>query len=526
MINAKYAADERKVPITNAIRAALVIYLIVSVNPVFSQAREPDAKVDLSSDRPNIIFLFADDQRPDTISAYGNPHIRTPHLDQLARRGTNFRRNYCAGSFSGAVCVASRAMLMTGQPWMKLPSGRPASEWGDAIPLPARLSAEGGYQTFIIGKWHNGPAMLKRSFQNGRSVYMGGMANHADFTVQDLNAGKLSAKRKAESFSSELFADEAVRFIETAESDQPFFLYVAFMAPHDPRNPPQPYREMYYQSPPPLPENFVPLHPFNNGPQASAGRDESLAPWPREASVIRDQLCEYYGLVTHLDEQLGKIMRAIKKHSHHENTVVIYTADHGLAMGSHGLLGKQNIYEESMQSPLIIAGPGIPQGQSTQALNYIHDMYATVCETAQVTPPAEVESRSLWPVIRGESTEIHPSLFLPFQEHQRAVVTPDWKLHVYPKINHQLLFDLKNDPLEMSNLASDSLHEDQVENLLAQMQHWRQKWGDTLPLETEAPEPFKPVYDNGKRTIDRWQPKWILDKYFDGKETTQRRNTP
>ena len=179
-----------------------------------------------------------------------------------------------------------------------------------------------------------------------------------------------------------------------------------------------------------------------------------------------------------------------------------------------------------MQSPLIIAGPGIPQGQSTQALNYIHDMYATVCETAQVTPPAEVESRSLWPVIRGESTEIHPSLFLPFQEHQRAVVTPDWKLHVYPKINHQLLFDLKNDPLEMSNLASDSLHEDQVENLLAQMQHWRQKWGDTLPLETEAPEPFKPVYDNGKRTIDRWQPKWILDKYFDGKETTQRRNTP
>ncbi|MEC8301889.1 MAG: sulfatase-like hydrolase/transferase, partial [Planctomycetota bacterium] len=111
MINAKYAADERKVPITNAIRAALVIYLIVSVNPVFSHAREPDAKVDLSSDRPNIIFLFADDQRPDTISAYGNPHIRTPHLDQLARRGTSFRRNYCAGSFSGAVCVASRAML-------------------------------------------------------------------------------------------------------------------------------------------------------------------------------------------------------------------------------------------------------------------------------------------------------------------------------------------------------------------------------------------------------------------------------
>ena len=93
MIDTNYAADERRVPITNAIRAALVTYMTVCVNPVFSQAREPDAKVDLSSDRPNIIFLFADDQRPDTISAYGNPHIRTPHLDQLARRGTSFRRN-------------------------------------------------------------------------------------------------------------------------------------------------------------------------------------------------------------------------------------------------------------------------------------------------------------------------------------------------------------------------------------------------------------------------------------------------
>ena len=189
--------------------------------------------------RPNIVFLFADDQRADTISAHGNPHIQTPNLDQLASEGFSFRRNYCAGSFSGAVCVASRAMLMTGKHWMNLPSERPASDWGNATTLPSLLKSEAGYKPFIIGKWHNGRGTLEQSFSNGRSVYMGGMANHADFQVQDLTDGKLSVKRAAEGFSSTVFADEAVDFIETAKSDQPFFLYVAFMAPHDPRNPPE-----------------------------------------------------------------------------------------------------------------------------------------------------------------------------------------------------------------------------------------------------------------------------------------------
>ena len=212
--------------------------------------------------RPNIVFLFADDQRADTIGAHGNPHIRTPNLDQLAAEGFSFRRNYCAGSFSGAVCVASRAMLMTGRHWMNLPANKPASNWGDATVLPALLTSSGNYNSFIVGKWHNGRGTLDKSFTNGRSIYMGGMANHADFQVQDLADGKLSPKRDAGGFSSTVFADEAVKFIQNAGDDQPFFLYAAFMAPHDPRNPPEKYREMYYKKRPPLPENFLPQHPF------------------------------------------------------------------------------------------------------------------------------------------------------------------------------------------------------------------------------------------------------------------------
>jgi len=476
--------------------------------------------------RPNIVFLFADDQRADTIGAHGNPHIQTPNLDQLAADGFSFRRNYCAGSFSGAVCVVSRTMLMTGRHWMNLPANKPASNWGDATVLPALLTTSGNYNSFIVGKWHNGRGTLDKSFTNGRSIYMGGMANHADFQVQDLTDGKLGPKRDAGGFSSTVFADEAVKFIQNAGSDHPFFLYVAFMAPHDPRNPPEKYRQMYYEKRPPLPANFLPQHPFKNAPQATSGRDESLAPWPRTKEVISDQLCEYYGLVTHLDEQVGRVLKALKESPHADNTIVVYTADHGLAMGSHGLLGKQNVYEQSMRCPLILRGPGIPSGKSSTALTYIHDLYSTICDFAGIKTPDGIDSQGLNSIMNGQVASIRESLFLPFQDNQRAVSNGKWKLHIYPKINHRLLFDLSNDPHELNNLAADPAHKADAERMQALMESWRKRLGDPSPLSVENPEPKKPQYDNSKRVLDVWQPKWIRDKYFDGRDNPNHGKRP
>ena len=470
-----------------------------------------------ASARPNIIFLFADDQRADTIGAHGNPHIQTPNLDKMAAAGFSFRRNYCAGSFSGAVCVASRAMLMTGRHWMSLPAKRPAADWGDSTVLPAHLASQ-GYQSFIVGKWHNGQGTLQKSFTEGKSLYMGGMANHADLKVQDLSGGKLGPKRQASEFSSTEFADSAIEFLEQSKGAAPFFLYVAFMAPHDPRNPPEKYREMYYRNRPPLPANFLPQHPFQNAPQATSGRDEGLASWPRTKAMISDQLAEYYGLVTHLDEQVGRILEALARTPHADNTIVIYTADHGLAMGSHGLLGKQNVYEQSMACPLIIQGPNIPRG-SSNAYTYIHDLYATICDLGKVPTPAS-DARSLLPLMNGQAKQVHSSLYLPFQDNQRAVSDGRWKLHVYPKINHQLLFDLESDPHEMNNLAASPEHREQLARMGKLMDNWRQKLGDPYPLQVANPAPKEPAYDNEKRVLDVWQPKWIRDKYFDGRERT------
>ena len=406
---------------------------------------------------------------------------------------------------------------MTGRHWMNLPAKKPQSNWGDATTLPTLLTSNGDYRSFIVGKWHNGKGTLDRSFTDGRSIYMGGMANHADFQVQDLTDGKLSPKRAAGGFSSTVFADEAVDFISNAGRDQPFFLYVAFMAPHDPRNPPEKYRQMYYRKRPPLPENFLPQHPFQNAPQATSGRDESLAPWPRTKEVISDQLCEYYGLVTHLDEKVGRVLQALQNSPHADNTVVIYTADHGLAMGSHGLLGKQNVYEQSMSCPLILRGPGIPEGKSSNAFTYVHDLYSTICDFADVETPAGVDSRNLTPVMKGQVKGVRDSLFLPFQDNQRSIRDVRWKLHVYPRINHQLLFDLSTDPHEIENVAADPAHRAELERMTSLMETWRTRLNDPHPLSVENAEPKKPQYDNRARVLDRWQPKWIRDKYFDGR---------
>ncbi len=476
------------------------------------------AAAQAKTSRPNIIFLFADDQRADTIGAHGNPHIQTPNLDRLAADGFSFRRNYCGGSFSGAVCVASRAMLMTGLHWQRIPSAKKASDW-DGLPLlPTLLESRGDYRTFIVGKWHNGRKTLQRAFTSGRSVYMGGMANHAAFSVQDLVDGELSSKRDAGGFSSSVFADAAVDFIEGASAERPFFLYVAFMAPHDPRNPPEAYRQQYYDKRPPLPQNFLPLHPFKNAPQTTMGRDEGLAPWPRTRAVISDQLCEYYGLITHLDEQVGRILKTLRQSPHGENTIVIYTADHGLAMGSHGLLGKQNIYEQSMRSPLIMSGPGIPRNQSSEAFTYILDLYATVCGFAGIQAPTEVDARNLAPLMAGKVEAVHDSLFLPFQDNQRAVSDGRWKLHIYPKINHRLLFDLEADPHEMNNLAEDPAMQAPLARMTTLMESWRNRLGDRDPLHVDHPEPKEVDYNTLKRTLDVWQPQWIRDKYFGGRQ--------
>lgn len=466
------------------------------------------------SPRPNVLFLFADDLAPNALGALGNDHVHTPHLDRLISTGVRFAANYCMGSMHGAVCQPSRAMVMSGRTLWRVPM-----DLADTPTLPETLGAA-GYATFGTGKWHNGRASFARSFDIGSAVMHGGMSDHTKVPICDLDAdGSWTEVREGEAFSSELFADAVIEFLDDpARGDgpaAPFFAYVAFTAPHDPRQPPEPYLSQNRQRRPPLPGNFMPQSEVDTG--ALTVRDEKLLPWPREEAPLRDQIAEYHGLIEHLDAQVGRILAALRASGRADDTIIVFAADHGLAMGSHGLLGKQSLYEHSMRAPMAITGPGIPAGE-VRTLTYLLDLPATLWDLTGVAPPAGVEGRSLRPVweamAEGRQEGVRSSIYTCYAASIRAVREGSLKLIRYPRIDHVQLFDLARDPLELMNLAADPAHaatRARLEGLLAQ---WHARSGDPHPLSVEEPGPVRVDLTGRDRKPDRWQPPWIVDKYF------------
>jgi arylsulfatase A-like enzyme len=461
------------------------------------------------ADPPNILFILADDQRTDTIAAYGNPHIKTPNLDALVRQGFSFQNNYCMGSMHGAVCQPSRAMMLSGKAYFRIPMDL------KGVPTLPQHLGENGYRTFVTGKWHNQRPALKKSFQQGKNIFMGGMSNHLKVPLVDLAPdGKITAQRIGEKRSSELFADAAVEFLETQrETKNPFYAYVSMTAPHDPRQPSKKYRTYYSKNRPPLPENFLPQHPFNNG--RLIVRDENLAAWPRQPDVVQEQLAEYYGLISHMDEQIGRILNAVEATGKKENTIIVYAADHGLAMGSHGLLGKQNLYEHSMKAPLIFVGPGIPEGGSSELLTYLLDITPTLYRVAEIPVPPGLDGVDLEPVWTGNRTSTRNTLFTSYEDIQRAVRDDRWKIIRYPKIDHTQLFDLENDPFEMNDLAKDKTYSKHFGRLMAEMVGWQTRLGDTAPLRPRTFTPKTKDLTGTPREPDQHQPPWIVEKYFE-----------
>ncbi len=289
-------------------------------------------------------------------------------------------------------------------------------------------------------------------------------------------------------------------------------MYVAFTVPHDPRQPPEPFARYYYEHRPPAPANFMPQHPFNLG-QWLTVRDENLAPWPRTEQVIREQLAEYYAMISGLDYQIGRVLEKLESAGKAENTIIVFSADHGLALGSHGLLGKQSLYEHSQKSPLIFAGPGIPNG-STGALTYLLDIPATVLSVAGVGVPPELDGKDLSAIWTGAGSKVRDSLFLAFAKEIRAVRDERYKLIRYPQIDFLQLFDLRNDPDELENLAADPSQEERIRAMTALVAQWQACLEDQQPLQVSDPQPREVDLTGRSRTPDKWQPQWIVDKYF------------
>ena len=222
-----------------------------------------------SPDRPNVLFFFCDDQQADTIAALGNKHIQTPNLDRLTQRGVAFRRAYMMGGMQGATCVPSRAMLLTGQSLFHIDEKLMRDEtWPAAF-------GRAGYETFLSGKWHNGAPSISKSFQRARSMLVAGMADPMNAELSHLENGSITPPKLSPKHACAAFADEAIAFIQGAHA-KPFFAYIPFDGPHDPHIVPPDFPLTYDPAKIPLPSNFLPLHPWDNGHMNN--RDETLLP--------------------------------------------------------------------------------------------------------------------------------------------------------------------------------------------------------------------------------------------------------
>jgi arylsulfatase A-like enzyme len=442
----------------------------------------PEAQRSRRGERPNILFLFSDDQRFDTIGALGNPYIDTPNLDRLVRRGTAFTHAHIMGSTAPAVCAPSRAMLLTGRGLFRIPESF-AMPWSSSgkpgecpyITFPEHFRAA-GYSTFVTGKWHNERPTLARGFSDGGAIFFGGMADHLATPVHEYDpSGKYPREtaRAGETFSSELFSDAAIRFLEGYTDSAPFMMYVSYTAPHDPRMAPEPFASRYAPEEIPLPPNFMPEHPFDNGELRI--RDEELAPWPRTPEIVREHVAAYYAMISHLDAQVGRVLEALDRTGHARDTIIVFAGDNGLGVGQHGLLGKQNLYEHSVRVPLLLAGPGIPEGETRDTLAYLHDLFPTICDLAGLDTPDSVEGRSLARALARPKTVVRDSIYYLYRDFQRGVRRGPWKLLRYDVDGqqHTQLFNLDQDPYELRNLAEDpafaSQRRELEELLVAQM---------------------------------------------------------
>ncbi len=430
-----------------------------------------------ATQRPNILFLFTDDQRFDALRAIGNPEVVTPNMDRLVAQGTAFTHATVQGSTVPAVCQPSRAMLMTGRTLYHAPR-----DCGDFVTLPELLQAH-GYVTFGTGKWHNAPPSYARSFTNGARIFYGGMSNHLEVPVHDFDpTGEYPPETRyvGKRFSSELFSDAAIDFLQRHDGERPFFAYVSYTAPHDPRMAPREYAEMYDPGKVAVPENFHPVHPFDNGEMVI--RDEMLAPFPRTPEIVQEHIAAYWAMITHLDAHMGRVLEALQETGHAGNTIIVFAGDNGLAVGQHGLMGKQNMYEHSVRVPLVMCGPGIPAGERSDALCYLLDIFPTLCDLVDLPTPESVEGRSLAPVIRGEAARTYKSLFLAYMHRQRAVRDERFKLIEYFGEAERVtqLFDLVEDPWEIANLASAPGMGPEVARLRAELHDWQRRMDDPM----------------------------------------------
>ncbi len=475
-----------------------------------------------TTQKPNIVFLFADDYTYEAIHALGNETVQTPNLDKLVHSGTTLTHAYNMGGWHGAVCVASRSMIISGASLWRSREVEKQWEKGDSTALSntwGRLMQAQGYNTYMTGKWHI-KAPVDSVFETTKNIRPGMPPDYWNKDSKALDAITAAINNGEEIYSkmpigyhrpmdendttwsasdtthsgfwqggkhwSEVVKDDALNFISDAsKKNNPFFMYLAFNAPHDPRQAPQSFLDQYSVDSIRLPDNWLPEYPFKDDiGNTPALRDEALAPFPRTPFAIKTHLMEYYAIISHLDEQIGQILDALEASGKMDNTYIFFTGDHGLSVGHHGLLGKQSLFDHSIRVPLIVNGPGVKSDTIIHSDVYLQDIMATSLDIAEIERPHFVEFKSFLPQITGTSREssYQNGIYGAYMNYQRMIRKSNYKLLIYPKINKVMLFDLTKDPEEMHNLGDLPEYSDKRNALFSDLVKLQQEMNDPLDL--------------------------------------------
>jgi choline-sulfatase len=448
--------------------------------------------------KPNVLFIFADDQCFETLRAMGCDEIQTPNLDRLVRRGVTFTHAYNQGGWHGAICVASRTMLNTGRfLWVARDLEPKLKAETAAGRFWSQYMKQAGYETYMSGKWHIKRIKPEDVFDHVKDVRPG-MPNQTPEGYNRPIEGQTDPWKpwdktrggywKGGKHWSEVLGDHAEEFLgNAAHSDKPFFMYLAFNAPHDPRQSPKEYVDKYPLGSVKVPANFIPEYPYKDSIGCSAKlRDEALAPFPRTEYAIKVNRQEYYAIITHMDAQVGRILDALEKTGKADNTYIFFSADHGLAIGHHGLMGKQNLYDHSVRVPLMVNGPGVPKNKKIDTPVYLQDIMPSALELAGVEKPGHVQFTSLMPLVKGRVSRSYDAIYGAYIDLQRMVCADGYKMIYYPKIDKTLLYNLKADPLEVHNLADDPANAGLLKKLRTRLKELQKETHDTLDLDNPS----------------------------------------
>ncbi|MCC9655694.1 sulfatase-like hydrolase/transferase [Rhodopirellula halodulae] len=470
---------------------------------------------DTPSKRPNFLVIVVDDQSPLDLRIY-NPDspLDTPNIDRLAASGMVFDGAHHMGAWSGAVCTPSRHMIMTGRSVWHIPQRRPKNpkKQNKSVRYPDTELAPANLPEFSMAAVFN-----RAGYDTMRTCKKGN--SYPDANKQFTVVRDATKRGGTEETGSAWHGKQVLDYLnqrESAADRDPFLIYFGFSHPHDTRDGTPELLAKYgainhkeknslppaNSKQPPLPPNHLDAHPFHHGHPNLRDEVAVSGVWERrDERTIRNELGREFACSENIDIQIGKVLNRLEEMGELQNTYVVYTSDHGMAIGRHGLQGKQNLYEHTWRVPFVLSGPSIPTGKRALGNLYLMDLLPTLVDLAGIEAPSTLEGRSLRPVIEGKQETLRDVLFGIYcggtKPGMRCVKQGDWKLIKYDVLDGSVretqLFNLAANPLEYlpehhreseweTDLAENEAFAEKRKEMEALLLHQMQSWDDPYRL--------------------------------------------